>query len=117
MIESREELDPSGTRATVTYHIVPGQQARVAAFNINISGFDASVVKTKLQLQNSAPFTREALGSDTRLVRQELIDRGFLSPSLEDARVERDPDNNSITINLTGTVGPKVTVVVPPDLS
>ncbi len=116
VIESREELEPSGTRATVTYHIVPGEQARVEAFNINITGFDPSVVKPKLQLQASAPFTREALGSDTRLVRQALIDQGYLSPSLEDARVERDPDRNSITINLTGTVGPKVTVVVPPDL-
>ena len=116
VIESREELEPSGTRATVTYHIVPGEQARVEAFNINITGFDPAGVKPKLQLQASAPFTREALGSDTRLVRQALIDQGYLSPSLEDARVERDPDHNSITINLTGTVGPKVTVVVPPDL-
>ena len=116
VVESREQLDPSGTRATVTYRIVPGEQARVDAFNINVSGFDASVVKPRLQLQGGAPFTREALGSDIKVVRQALIDQGYLSPSLEDARVERDPDHNLITINLTGTVGPKVTVVIPPDL-
>ena len=64
-VESREQLDPSGTRATVTYHIVPGEQARVEAFNINITGFDAAAVKPNLQLQPGAPFTREALGADT----------------------------------------------------
>jgi len=53
------------------------------------------------------------LGTDTKAVRQALIDQGYLSPLLEDARVERDPDRNLITINLMGTVGPKVTVVVP----
>ena len=113
VIESREELDASGTRATVTYHIVPGEQARVESFNINISGFAASAVKTTLDLQPGAPFTRAALGSDTNKIRQALIDEAFLSPLLEDARVERDPERNTITINLTGTVGPKVNVVVP----
>ncbi|HLO01096.1 MAG TPA: POTRA domain-containing protein [Pyrinomonadaceae bacterium] len=112
-VESREQLDPSGTRATVTYHIVTGEQARVESFNISISGFDAAAVKSTLQLQPGAPFTREALGADTTRIRQALIDQGFLAPLLEDARVERDPERNTITINLTGTVGPKVTVIVP----
>jgi outer membrane protein insertion porin family len=113
VVESREQLDTSGTRATVTYRIVPGEQARVDAFNINISGFDASPVKPRLQLQGGTPFTRESLASDTKEIRQALIDQGYLSPLLDDARVERDPDHNLITIKLTGTVGPKVTVVVP----
>ena len=112
-VESREQLDPSGTRATVTYRIVPGEQARVEAFNININGFNAATAKPLLTLQPGAPFTREALGSDTKQVRQALIDQGYLSPLLEDARVERDLEKNTITINLTGTVGPKVTVLVP----
>lgn len=112
-VEAREQLDPSGTRATVTYHIVPGDQARIESFNINVSGFDASAVKPALQLQPGTAFTREALGSDTAKIRQALIDQSFLSPQLEDARVERDPEKNTITISLTGAVGPKVTVVVP----
>jgi outer membrane protein insertion porin family len=115
-IETREQLDPSGTRATVTYHIVPGAQAQVEAFNINVNGFNATTVKPKLQLQAGALFTREALGADVKAIRQALIDQDYLSPSLDDPRVERDPDRNLITINLTGSVGPKVTVIVPPDL-
>ena len=113
VVESREQLDTSGTRATVTYRIVPGEQARVDAFNIGINGFDSALVKPKLQLQSGAPFTREGLGADIKEIRQALINQGYLSPSLEDARVERDPDKNLITINLTGNVGPKVTVLVP----
>lgn len=113
VVEPREQLDPSGTRATVTYRIVPGEQARVDAFNININGFNASAVKLTLQLRPGAPFTREALAADTKKVQQALIDQGFLSPLLEDARVERDAEKNTIAINLRGEVGPKVTVIVP----
>ncbi|HEY6232149.1 MAG TPA: POTRA domain-containing protein [Pyrinomonadaceae bacterium] len=112
-VEGREQLDRTGTRATVIYHIVPGEQSRVEAFNININGFDSSGVKPNLQLQPGAAFTREALGADISKIRQALIDQNFLSPLLEDARVERDPERNTITINLTGAVGPKVTVSIP----
>ncbi len=112
VVEPTEQLDPSGTRATVTYRIVPGEQARVAAFNFNLTGFDPSLVKPLLQLQPGAPFTREALGQDMKQIRQAMIDLGYLSPLLEDPRVERDPERNQITINLKGAVGPKVNVIV-----
>ncbi|MCA1607037.1 MAG: hypothetical protein LC775_16560, partial [Acidobacteria bacterium] len=112
-VEPLEQLDPSGTRATVTYRVVPGPQARVDSFNINITGFNPVTVKTSLALQPGAPFTRELLGTDTSLIRQALIDQGYLSPVLHDARVEREPERNLITINLNGKVGPKVTVLVP----
>jgi outer membrane protein assembly factor BamA len=112
VIETAEQLDTSGTRATVTYKIVPGEQSRVAVFNIDITGFDPKVVRSSLLLQPGAPFTREALGQDTNRIRQALIDQAYLSPSLEDARVERDPERNEITISLKGVVGPKVSVVI-----
>jgi len=113
VVEPAEQLDQSGTRATVTYRINPGEQSRIAAFNINVGGFDPTGVKALLLLQPGAPFTREALGSDTKKVRQALINQQYLSPLLEDARVERDPEKNLITINLTGKVGPIVSVLVP----
>ncbi|HEV2884798.1 MAG TPA: POTRA domain-containing protein [Pyrinomonadaceae bacterium] len=112
VVEHTEELDATGTRATVVYHIVPGQQSRINAFNINITGFEASSVRPTLALQPGAAFTREALAQDIKQIRQAIIDRGFLAPLLEDARVERDPDKNEIIVVLTGAVGPKVTVIV-----
>ena len=113
VVEPVEQLDPSGTRATVTYRIVPGEQARVDSFNINITGFDPSAVKSSLLLQPAAPFTREALGTDMKTIREALIAQGYLSPLFEDPRVERDAERNSITIKVNGSVGPKVSVIVP----
>jgi len=112
VIEPTEQLDASGTRATVTYKIVPGEQSRVAAFNIDITGFDINAVRPSLSLQPGAPFTREALGQDTNRIRQALIAQGNLSPVLEDVRVERDPEQNQITLTLKGVVGPKVNVAI-----
>ena len=111
-VEPIEQIDDTGTRAIVTYRITLGEQARVGAFNIAISGFDPTSVRSKLRLQQGAPFTREALGEDVKVIRQSLIDAGFLAPILSEARVERDPESNQITLALSGNVGPKVSVAI-----
>lgn len=112
-IEDTEQLDPSGTRATVTFRVVPGEQARVRTFDIGITGFDANTIRTSLELQPGDRFTREALGNDLRKIRQAIIDNGYLAPLLEEPRVVRDSEANEISIQLRGAVGPKVTVTVP----
>jgi outer membrane protein assembly factor BamA len=112
-VESVEQLDAGGTRATVTYRIVPGPQTRVDAFNIRVTGFDPSAVKLVLQLQAGAAFTHEALGADLKKLQQAIIEQGYLAPVLGDPRLQWDADHDLMTIDLTGTVGPKVTVVVP----
>ena len=111
-VEATEQLSPRGLRATVTYKINPGEQAKVDDFNIAIAGFDSTAVRNSLTLQKSVPFTREALAADTNRVREALIAAGYLSPVLDDPRVERDPEKNAVTISLKGSVGPKVTVAV-----
>ena len=111
-VEASEQLSPRGLRATVTYRITPGEQAKVDVFNVAIAGFDASRMRNSLTLQPSVPFTREALAADVNRVREALITAGYLSPVLDDARVERDAEKNTVRINLTGSVGPKVTVAV-----
>jgi outer membrane protein insertion porin family len=112
-VDATEQIDTSGTRATITYRIIPGEQSRVAAFNIDIAGADLSAVKPSLQLRAGAPFTRDALGLDLKTIRQTLIDRTFLSPLLDEPRVVRDAERNTITIDLKGKVGPKVVVLYP----
>ena len=112
-VESSEQLDPSGTRATVTFRVVPGEQARVRTFDIAITGFDVNAVRPTLELQPGARFTREALGRDVRLLREAIINSGYLAPLLEEARVVRDAEANEVSIQLRGAIGPKVTVVVP----
>jgi len=112
-VEPLEQLDASGTRATITYRIIPGDQARVSAFNIDIPGLNLAAVRASLQLQSGAPFTRDALGEDIKRTRQALIDQGYLSPLLDEPKVVRDPERNTITIDLVGKVGPHVSVKVP----
>src|ERR1043165_1777776 len=111
-VEPVEQLGPRGLRATVTYRVTPGPQATVDSFQINIAGFDASTVKSSLTLQPSVPFTRDALASDVARVREALVNAGYLAPLLEDARVVRDAEKNTVTISLAGRVGPKVTVSI-----
>ena len=111
-VEPVEQVGPRGIRATVIYRITPGEQARVEAFDINIKGFDPAPVRSSLTLQPAIPFTRETLATDVNRVREALITAGFLSPVLEDARVERDPDKNTVRVVLNGVVGPKARVAI-----
>src|SRR5437868_5564995 len=111
-VEHVEQLGPRGLRATVTYRVTPGEQAKVEAFDIKIAGFDDSKVRSSLALQPGTPFTRDALSTDVGRVRDALVAEGYLAPILEDARVERDAEKNTVRIGLNGAVGPKVNVTV-----
>ncbi len=111
-VEPVEQVGARGIRATVTYRVNPGEQATVETFGIAITGFDPSTVRSSLTLQTGTPFTRDALATDVNRVRDALVNTGFLSPVLEDPRVERDAEKNTVRIVLNGVVGPKVNVVV-----
>ncbi len=107
-----DPADPTGTRSIVTYRINPGEQARVQFFNIKINGFDDATVRPTLKLQQSAPFTRAALGEDLNKIRQAIIAQGRLAPQLNDPKVTLNEAGNGVTIDLTGGVGPHVDVEV-----
>ena len=111
-VDPVQQLGPRGVRATVIYRVTPGEQARVEAFDINITGFNVSTVRNTLALQPNAAFTRDLLADDVKRIRDALVAQNYLTPVIEDARVERDPDKNMVRISLTGTVGPKVNVTV-----
>ena len=113
-VEHTEEPDPAdatGTRRRVIYTVTPSDPARISAFNIDIQpNFDATAVRPTLRLQPGALFTRDELGEDVNRVRQALLAMNFLSPTLNDPKVERNPETNGIEITLTGKLGPKVDV-------
>jgi len=111
-VDPVEQLGPRGLRATVTYKVTPGEQAKVDKFDVQIAGFDASVVRDSLILQPNVPFTRDSLGEDVKHVRDALVTAGYLAPVLDDARVERDAEKNTVKILLKGSLGPKVSVAV-----
>src|SRR6266496_953377 len=111
-VEPVETVDASGTRATVTYRIIPGEQAKVASLNVDIKGFDARPLRPALRLQPGAPFTREALAADIKRISDELIAQGFLAPQLQEPRIERDAERNQMAISLGGFIGPKTKVEI-----
>lgn len=111
-VEPVEQTGPRGIRTNVTYKVTPGEQAKVEAFDIQVAGFDDAAVSQTLTLQPNVPFTRDALSDDVNKVRDALVSQGFLAPVLDDPRVERDPEKNSMRIVLKGVVGPKVSVVI-----
>ena len=112
-VEHTEQSDPSdatGTRRRVIYTITPGAPAHVGQFTIDIPSFDAQGVQSTLKLQPGTLFTRDILGDDVTRIRQALIARNLLAPTLEDPRVEFDREKNEINITLKGAVGPTVYV-------
>ncbi len=111
-VEPVEQIAPSGIRATVTYKVNPGEQARVEAFNIDITGFDPATTRPTLSLQPNSGFTRDALAADVSRIRDAIIASGYLSPVIDDPRVERDSEKNQVKVILRGVRGPKVAVVV-----
>jgi len=111
-VESRKEpTDDTGIHVTVTYTITPGEQSRVAAFNINIKpDFDDKTVRPSLKLQPGALFTRDELGQDLNTIRQAILAQGHLAPLLDDPQVTRKPGTSEIEISLSGKIGPRVDV-------
>jgi outer membrane protein insertion porin family len=109
-VDYSQELDATGTRATVIFRVAPGEQATVSAFNIKINGFDPAGVRPTLRLQPGSPFTREVLGQDINRIRQAIIRRDYLAPQLEDPQVSLDETGKLVTVNLEGFIGPKVFV-------
>jgi outer membrane protein assembly factor BamA len=111
-VEHAEEPDPTdstGTRRRVIYTVTPGDPTRVAAFVIDPK-LAVEAVRPTLKLQPGALFTRDILGEDVNRIRQALLAKGFLSPTLTDPRVERNPDTNEINIEVTGSPGPLVNI-------
>jgi outer membrane protein insertion porin family len=111
-VDTKEVDDASGGRATVSYNITLGEQSKVAVFNIGITDFDVAKANAGLTLKPGAPFSRQALTADMDRIRQALIAGGYLAPILDEPKVVRDPETNSITITLQGKVGPKVNVAI-----
>jgi outer membrane protein insertion porin family len=100
------------TRVGVTFNVVPGEQAKVGAFNIDIQGFDPTKVRSDLDLKPGELFTREKLNRDLERIREALRDENFFAPDLAEERVVFVPETNTINITLTGKVGAVINVTV-----
>lgn len=100
------------TRVGVTFNVIPNEQAKTGAFNIQIEGFDAAPLREKLKLKPGEYFSRAKLEQDLERVRRELREKNFFAPELAEPRVVFEAETNTVNISLTGKVGAVVKVTV-----
>lgn len=100
------------TEVGVTFRVAPNAQATVQSFDINIEGFDNARLLGAVKLKPGEPYTREQLNRDVDKIRGILRDANYLAPTIEEPRLVYDRDRNTIAIELKGTRGPEVNVVI-----
>jgi outer membrane protein insertion porin family len=100
------------TRVAATFQVTPGAQARVEQFNIAVEGFDDSPVRKDLKLQPGTGFSRRALDADVAKIRKAILKQNYLAPTINEPKFTYDADKNTIDIEVTGGLGPKVNVKV-----
>ncbi|MGE3465862.1 MAG: POTRA domain-containing protein, partial [Pyrinomonadaceae bacterium] len=96
----------------VTFNVTPATQARVDDLRINIEGYDKPIGERALELREGEVFSRERLTASVEKIREILREADFLAPELDDPRVIYDGDTNTISVRISGKVGPAVSVVV-----
>jgi len=111
-VEHTEEPDPTdatGTRRRVIYSVTPGTPTRVSAIDIS-KDLDIESVKPTLKLQPGALYTRDLLTEDLNTIRQALLAKGYLSPTLNEPDVSRNPETREVSIGFSGNRGPIVNI-------
>jgi outer membrane protein insertion porin family len=111
-VEYNEAFNEYGTRAVITYRVRPNLPARVAAFDIQITGFDAAKVSATLAMQPGSIFNRISLSEDLNRIKKALIAEDHLAPVLDNPQVTHDAETNQIHLRIAGTAGPVVKVSV-----
>jgi len=96
----------------VTFRVAPNAQARVENFNIDIDGYIKQIPAGALKLSAGKLYSRDRLTSDMEKIREILGKDDFLAPELDEPRIVYDSDANTISISLSGKVGPKVEIKV-----
>ncbi len=96
----------------VTFRVSPNAQATVSDFTVNVEGYNKTLPEKLLKLRKGEEFSRERLLSDIAKVRNQLKKDKFLAPQIDDPKVTYDSDTNTISVALTGKIGPTVDVVV-----
>ena len=93
----------------VIYTVTPANP-RAWSIQYHIPDFDDQQVRSTLQLQPGALSSPRGFGRGRNSNSSAVLALGYLSPTLQDPKVERNPETNQIDISLNGNLGPKVDV-------
>jgi outer membrane protein insertion porin family len=106
------ELDETGTRATVTYGVERGEQARVSAFTLAVDGERLPGLEGTLRLEPGDPYTQADLEADIIAIRDAYLAAGYLAPEVGSPEVIRSSAANTVAIEVRIVAGPRVAVAV-----
>jgi len=99
----------------VTFHITPGEPAHISELSVGVDGFTKPFDLTTLKLKQGGFYSRDKLIADEKKVRDVLRSEKFVAPELDEPKVVYDSDANTVSVDLTGKVGPTVDVVTDTD--
>jgi outer membrane protein insertion porin family len=102
----------SETRVAVTFAVKPNAQAKVGEFRIDIKGFNAAKLLQELRLRPGQPYSRTRLATDVERIARALRDEKYFAPEIGEPRVVYDGEGNSVSLAVTGSVGPVVEVAI-----
>ena len=104
-------LDPTGTRAVVTYTIVPGEQARVSKYTLNITGERPDLSKIEHAIVEGQPYMQSLVRDEVARIRQVYLEQGFLAARITN-NVTPDPQTNTVAVTINVESGPRVTIAI-----
>jgi outer membrane protein insertion porin family len=104
-------LDTTGTRATVSYNITPGDQARIANYTLNIVGPHIDLSNMKHAIEEGQLFTQAKVGEEIERLRQEHLTNDYLMVRISN-KITPGADNKTVNVIVDVEPGPKVEVAV-----
>lgn len=110
-ITTQIRLDPTGTRAVVTYTVAPGEQARVSKYTLNITGERLDLSKIKHAIVEGQPYMQSLVRDEVARIRQIYLEQGFLAVRITNS-VTPDPETNTVAVTITLEAGPRITITI-----
>lgn len=99
---------------SVNFAVTPGERVRIGKFEIAIDGYSKTLTD-KIRLKPGEFYSRTRLTRDVDTIKSELRKEDFIAPRLDEPRIQYDSDNNTVSIELKGQVGPSVDITVEAD--
>lgn len=100
-------LDASGTRATVSYSIAPGDQAKIANYTLNIVGPHIDLSSFKHAIEEGQLFTQAGVQDEMERLRQEHLKNDYLTVRVSN-KIVPGTDNRTVNVIIDVEPGPRV---------
>ena len=112
VVAARVAAPNDAARARVTFVVTPGPQATIGAWQIEgdlripLTDFDAKIIRHPV----GTPYAIDFIQSDLQRIRALHVARGYLDVRISEPRVTFDLTKNQVTVAVSMTSGPLVTV-------